>query len=123
MRACKENLAKWGSAMKKEEILKMSRAENEGRHDEREIMVSGTASKIGMAVGVVMCTLLVLVSKFLLKIPEVGLAGWLVYFSMYGASNLAMYKELKIRRNLNWGIMATAAAAVFSVMLIVKSVV
>ena len=109
--------------MNKEELLKMSRAENEGKRDEREIMVSGMASKIGMAVGVVICTLLVLASKFLLKIPEVGLAGWLVYFSMYGASNLAMYKELKIRRNLNWGIMATAAAVGFAVMLIVRSVV
>ena len=101
----------------------MSRAENEGKRDEREVMVSGTASKIGMAVGVVMCTLLVIVSKFLLKIPEVGLAGWLVYFSMYGASNLAMYKELKTRRNLEWGMITTAAAVVFAVMLIVKSVV
>ena len=123
MRICKVNLAEGGAAMNKEEILKMSRAENEGRRDEREIMVSGTASKVGMAVGVAICTLLVLASKFLLKIPEVGLAGWLVYFSMYGACNLAMYKELKNRRNLEWGIITTAAAVVFAVMLIVKSVV
>ena len=109
--------------MNREEILKMSREENEGKRDEREIMVSGTASKIGMAVGVVMCTLLVLASQFLLKIPEIGMAGWLVYFSMYGASNLAMYKELKIRRNLEWGVISTAAAVLFAVMLIVKSVV
>ena len=109
--------------MNKEEILKMSRAENEGKRDEREIMVSGTASKIGMAVGVMMCTLLVLVSKLLLDIPEVGLAGWLVYFSMYGASNLAMYTELKNRRNLEWGIITTVAAILFAVMLIVKSAV
>ena len=112
-----------GGAMNKEEILKMSRAENEGKRDEREIMVSGMASKIGMAVGILICTLLVLASELLLKIPEVGLAGWLVYFSMYGASNLAMYKELKNRRNLEWGIITTAAAVVFAAMLIVKSVV
>ena len=112
-----------GGAMNKEEILKMSRAENEGKRDEREIMVSGMAAKIGMAVGILICTLLVLASELLLKIPEVGLAGWLVYFSMYGASNLAMYKELKNRRNLEWGIITTAAAVVFAVMLIVKSVV
>lgn len=109
--------------MNREEILKMSRAENEGKRDEREVMVSGTASKIGMAVGVVMCALLVLVSKFLLKSPEVGLAGWLVYFSMYGASNLAMYRELKIRRNLEWGIITTAAAVVFAVLLIIECMV
>ena len=108
--------------MNKEEILKISRTENEGKRDEREIMVSGTASRFGMAVGILMCTLLVFASEFLFNIPEIGLAGWLVYFSMYGASNFVMYKELKIRRNLNWGIMATAAAVVVAVLLIVKSV-
>ena len=123
MKPCKENLAYGGDAMNKEEILKMSRAENEGKRDEREVMVSGIASKAGMAAGVVACTLLVLASELLLDIPQVGLAGWLVYFSMYGASNLAMYKELKIRRHLEWGIITTAAAVVFAVMLIVKSVV
>ena len=109
--------------MNKDEILKMSRAENEGKHDEREIMVSGTASKFGMAVGVLICTLLVLASELLFNIPEIGLAGWLVYFSMYGASNFVMYKELKIRRTLEWGLIATAAAVVFAVLLIVKCVV
>lgn len=108
--------------MNKEEILKMSRAENEGRRDEREIMVSGMASRFGMAVGVLVCTLLVLASELLFNIPEIGLAGWLVYFSMYGASNLAMYKELKNRRNLEWGILTTVVAIVFAVLLIVKSV-
>ena len=108
--------------MNKEEILKMSRAENEGKHDERELMVSGTASRFGMAVGALICMALVFMSELVFNIPEIGLAGWLVYFAMHGATNLAMYKELKSRRNLNWGIMATAAAVVFAVLLIVKSV-
>ena len=122
MKACKENLAKGDSEMNKEEILKMSRTENEGKRDERELMVSGTASRFGMAVGILMCTLLVLASELLFNIPEIGLAGWLVYFSMYGASNFAMYKELRNRRNLKWGIITTAAAVAFAVLLIVKSV-
>ena len=34
--------------MNKDEVLKMSREENEGRHDEREIIAFGTASRPGM---------------------------------------------------------------------------
>ena len=109
--------------MNKEEILKMSRAENEGRHDEREITAMGAASRIGMAVGALMCTLLAFASELLFHIPEIGLASWLVYFSMYGATNFVMYRELKNRRNLKWGIMVTVAAVAFAVALIVKSVV
>ena len=108
--------------MNKEEILKMSRAENKGKHDEREIMVSGTASRFGMAVGALICMVLVFLSELFFHVPEIGLACWLVYFAMHGATNLAMYKELKIRSNLKWGVITTAAAVVFAVLLIVKSV-
>ena len=41
--------------MNKEEILKMSREENEGRHDECEMMAYGTASRVGMLVGAIIC--------------------------------------------------------------------
>lgn len=107
--------------MNRKDILKMSRAENEGKHDEREIRAFGAASRVGMAVGALMCTLLVLASELLLDIPEIGLAGWLVYFSMYGASSLVLYRELKNRRDLLWCILEFAAAAAFAVLLVVKS--
>lgn len=109
--------------MNKEEILKMSREENEGRHDEREMIAFGTASRVGMLVGALVCVLLVLASEFLFHIPEIGWVGWLVYFAMQGSSNIVLYKDLKIRRNLVWGIIELAFAIAFVVVLVVKSVV
>ena len=70
--------------MNKDEVLKMSREENEGRHDEREIIAFGTASRAGMLVGALVCVLLVFASELLFHIPEIGLVGWLVYFAMQG---------------------------------------
>ena len=105
--------------MNKEDILKMSREENEGRHDEREMMAYGTASRVGMLVGAIICAVLVFASELLFHIPEIGLAGWLVYFAMQGSGSIVLYKKLKNRRNLIWGIIEI----VFAIALVVKSVV
>lgn len=109
--------------MNKDEILKMSREENEGRHDEREMLVYGTASRVGMLVGAIICAVLVFASELLFHVPEIGLVGWLVYFSMQGSGNVMLYKELKKRRNLIWGIIEIVFAVVFAIVLVVKSVV
>ena len=109
--------------MNKDEVLKMSREENEGRHDEREIIAFGTASRVGMLVGALVCVLLVFASELLFHIPEIGLFGWLVYFAMQGSSNIVLYKDLKNRRNLIWGIIETAFAVAFAVVLVIRSVV
>ena len=58
--------------MNKEEILKMSREENEGRRDEYEMMAYGTASRVGMLVGAIICAVLVFASELLFHIPEIG---------------------------------------------------
>lgn len=109
--------------MNKDEILKMSREENEGRHDEREMMAYGTASRVGMLVGAVLCVVLVFASELLFHIPEIGLVGWIVYSAMQGSGNIVLYNNLKNRRNLIWGIIEIALAVAFAVALIVKSVV
>lgn len=109
--------------MNKDEILKMSREENEGRHDEREMIAYGTASRVGMLVGALVCVLLVFASELLFHIPEIGQAGWFVYFAMQGSSNIVLFKDLKNRRNLIWGIIEIAVAVVFAVVLVIKSVV
>ena len=109
--------------MNKDEVLKMSREENEGRHDEREIIVFGAASRVGMLVGAFVCVLLVFASELIFHIPEIGLVGWLVYFAMQGSSNIVLHRDLKCRRNLIWGIIEIAFAVAFAVSLIVKSVV
>ena len=109
--------------MNKDEVLKMSREENEGRHDEREIIAFGTASRAGMLVGALVCVLLVFASELLFHIPEIGLVGWLVYFAMQGSGSIVLYKKLKNRRNLIWGIVEIIFAIAFATALVVKSVV
>ena len=104
-------------------ILKMSREENKGRQDEREVMAHGTASKVGMSVGAIVCVLLVWASEFLFNIPEVGLAGWFVYFSMGGSNNIVLYKNLKKRQDLIWGIVEIICAVSFAATLVIKSMV
>ena len=109
--------------MDKDEILKMSREENEGRHDEREMIAYGTASRVGMFVGAIICAVLVFASELLFHIPEIGLVGWLVYFAMQGSGNIVLYKDLKNRRNLIWGVVEIAVAIAFAVVLVIRSVV
>ena len=108
--------------MNKDEILRLSREENEGGHDEREHYAFGTASRIGMATGALLCTLLVVASK-LLDVPEIGLAGWMVYFGMFGAGYLALYRELRRQRDLIWGIVDLAVALAFAAAMAVVSMV
>ena len=107
--------------MNKDEVLKMSREENEGRHDEREIVAFGTASRVGMLIGALVCVLLVCASELLFHIPEIGLVGWLVYFAMQGSSNIVLFRDLKKRRNLIWGIIEIAFAVAFAVVLVIRT--
>ena len=109
--------------MNKDEILKMSREENEGRHDEREMIAYGTASRVGMLVGAIICAVLVFASELLFHIPEIGLVGWLVYSAMQGSGNIVLYKDLKNRRNLIRGIVGIALAVTITIVLVVRSVV
>ena len=109
--------------MNRDEVLRKSRAENEGRHDEREMLAFGTASRVGMLVGAFICVALVLASEFLFHIPEIGIVGWLVYFGMQGSSNIVLYRSLQNRMHLLWGVIEIAVALAFAVVLILKSVV
>lgn len=109
--------------MNKDEILQKSRRENKGKHDEREMAAFGTAARVGMLVGAFVCVALVLASEFLFHIPEIGLVGWLVYFAMQGSSNIILFRDLKKRRNLIWGIIEIALAIAFIVTVVLKSVV
>lgn len=109
--------------MNKEEVLKMSREENEEKHDEREINAFGTASRVGMLVGALICVLLVFVSELFFHIPEIGLVGWLVYFAMQGSSNIVLFKILKHRYHLIWGIIEIVFAVAFTIALVTKCVV
>ena len=108
--------------MDREDILKMSQNENRGRLDEREVAVFGKASRVGMLVGAFICVALVLVSEFVLKMPELALVGWMVYFAMQGSSNVVLYKHLKSRSKLIYGIVEIVFALAFAVCIVLKAV-
>ncbi|MBR5713144.1 MAG: hypothetical protein IKX54_06065 [Lachnospiraceae bacterium] len=108
--------------MDKDTILQMSREENVGRPDEREQSVASTAAKTGMLVGCIVCVALVFLDRFVLHVPEVALAAWMVYFAMYGSSNIVLYRKLRNRRNLDFGIIAIVAAAGLCAAMVIKSV-
>lgn len=103
--------------MKKDEILEMSRKENEGRHDERELAAFGVAARVGMLVGGILCAVLVLLAEFLFHIKEIGMVAWLVYFAMHGSHYITLYTKLKVKKQLIYGIITLAAAVVFAVTL------
>lgn len=109
--------------MNKEDILKMSRRENKGKLDERELAAFGKASRVGMLVGALLCVTLIFVSEFVLNKPEFSLVGWMVYFAMQGSSNIVLFKCLKTRSKLVCGIIGIAFAAAFAIALALKAVV
>ena len=73
--------------MNKKEILEISRKENEGQLDERELQINANASKFGMAGGCILSIIIVILSR-IFDTPVLGLAAWAVYFSMYGTRHL-----------------------------------
>ena len=74
-----------------------------------------------MLIGALVCVLLVFASELLFHIPEIGLVGWLVYFAMQGSSNIVLFRDLKKRRNLIWGIIEIAFAVAFAVVLVIRT--
>ena len=108
--------------MNKDEILKISQQENKGKLDERELAVFGKASRVGMLVGGLLCVALILVSEFVLNMPELTLVGWMVYFAMQGSSNIVLFKYLKTPSKLIYGIIEIALAVTFAVAIVFKAV-
>jgi hypothetical protein len=86
--------------MKKDDVLELSRKENRGKLDEREMAAIGTASRVGMLVGGILCAVLVFLSEFLFKVDEIGVVAWLVYFAMQGSHHIALYTKLKGNKHL-----------------------
>ena len=109
--------------MTKEEILERSRRENLGKHDERELSAFGLACRWGMAAGGILCVILVLASKFLFDAPEVGLAAWLVYFTMQASVNLVLFRELGQKGKLWLGVFELVIALAYLAALIYKTMV
>lgn len=108
--------------MKKEEILKLSQKENEGKLDERELSIAGKSSTIGMGVGIVICLILVILSRYFFNAPEVALSAFLVLVAMNASDALTNYFYTKTRSKLVIGIIDIILAIIFAVALMIKLV-
>ncbi len=106
--------------MEKEDILRMSQKENEGKPDERELAAHGNASRIGMIVGSIVCVCLVLISRRILHSPEVALSGWMLYFTMMGTRNVVLARALSDRYKMAAGIVEIIFAVGFASALAVR---
>lgn len=75
-----------------------------------------------MLVGALVCVALILISEFVLNVPELALVGWMVYFAMQGSSNIVLYKNSKTRSKLIYGIVEIVFAVAFAVAVVFKTV-
>ena len=90
----------------KEDILALSRKENDGKCDERESFIVSKASKISQAVGGLICVLLAFLTGFVVDKPEIALCSWLVYFAMSATEHWILYSKLKKRVDLIFGVIS-----------------
>lgn len=86
--------------MEKEEILRISRKENEGKDSEWEQSVASKASHTGKATGIALCVILVLLDDIFLQTKIIGLASWIVFFAMEAASDLVLYLSYRKKSKL-----------------------
>ncbi len=100
--------------MDKEEILKKSREENEGQDGEYEKSLFSKAYKVSNGIGVCVCLILAVVSRYIFASPEVAFAGFIVLFSTQASLDLTKYVYLKEKRDLIYGIVSIIATVVFS---------
>ena len=95
--------------MDKEEILKKSREENEGRDGEYERSLFAKSTKTSRYVGFAVCLALAVVARYLHK-PEVAFAGLIVLFSMQAGLYLSMFSHIKEKIDLIFGIICCCSA-------------
>ena len=110
-----------GNPMNKEEILEQNRKDNSGKLDEREIEALGTASYVGMVTGIILCAALAIVSEFILNLPALGHAAWMVCFGMNGSQNVVLFKKLKEKKRLVYAVIEFILAATFCVCIFLRS--
>ena len=90
--------------MNKEDVLALSRKENEGKCDERENAILNQSSKLSSAIGGLVCVLLAFIVDIVFDKPEISLCAWLVYFAMSCTKHWTLYAGMKKRSDLIYGI-------------------
>ena len=109
--------------MDKETILKMSRAENEGAQDEREQSIEEKAARIGKAVGLAVCMLLVFAANWLLDNGDLARGAWIVFFAMEGSSDLYKYRNTRKTSTLVWAVLKLCCVVGYVELIIMNAVI
>ena len=92
--------------MDKDQILQMSRKENEGKQDEREQRLEDQAYLYARIVGMLVCVALALISDYVILNPDVRHTAWLVFCAMETTSNLYLYRQNHKTSKLVWAILS-----------------
>lgn len=85
--------------MNKEEILKKSRKENEGKPDECELQVIANGSRYGIVVGGILSLIITLFAHHTNQ-PLLSCSAFMIFFSMYGTSTAYDYAKTKKKLSL-----------------------
>lgn len=96
--------------MNKDEILNMSRKENEGKESEWEKSVANKASSAATTAGLIISILLVLLDDLYLHSRVVGMVAWTVFFAMEAASNTILFLNYRKKSKLIWAIVDIVCA-------------
>ena len=108
--------------MDKDQILQMSRNEHKGLPDERELSIEKQAARIGKAVGIAVCLLLVLLAECVLHNRLIAQGAWVVFFSIEGSSDLYTYLKTRKLSRLIWAILKLFCAITYTVIIILNAV-
>ena len=90
--------------MNKDDILRLSRKEFEGKDSEWEQSVANKASNAARTAGLILCVLLVLLDDLYLNSRVVGMVAWIVFFAMEAASDTILYLNYRKKSKLIWAI-------------------
>ncbi|MBQ1491498.1 MAG: hypothetical protein IIZ39_06020 [Blautia sp.] len=105
--------------MNKEEILEMSRKENQKR-DEMERQTFYKAGQLASSVGGILCGFIIILEAIFSD--HVSLSIWVIYLSMTGTMLLSKYIYQKKKHELVFGVLELILAAIFLVMYIISLV-
>ncbi|MCR5653538.1 MAG: DUF6442 family protein [Ruminococcus sp.] len=105
--------------MNKEEILAKSREENKNQ-DEREKLAIAKASQNALAVGGILCALMLIFNAIFCK--TFNYAVWGIYLAITGSSLLFKFVYLKKKHELIFGLIEIGLAIMFIVFYVVNEV-
>ena len=105
--------------MDKDAILSLSRKENGNKTGEWETSIINKANSVGRIAGLIACIFLVLADDLLLHTRIVGMAAWIAYFTIVGATDLVLYLHFHTKKRLAIAILMFICAILDTVALFI----